>query len=257
MRIAITAENAGGFIEDKQRTLSRCHIFPGIFQRSLPERRERSIRVALGSQQPPDIYFVWSGEKMLKSFIRGGNVLDITKYLDADNGAWRQRIPAEKARRAGVIPLAWSLDHVGPMTRSVADAAAVLDAIAVAGGLNIGNEYFRADPDNPDATWRDQDVVLRGAIVRDLVTGELDGGPIVLQRSVPVTDDDTPDSLAARILAVADSYDAMISDRSYKPARSPQEALEELRRCRGTRFDPDCVDAFIAHCCANAAAAAR
>ena len=34
-------------------------------------------------------------------------------------------------------------------------------AIAVTGGLNIGNEYFRADPDDPDATWRDQDVVVR------------------------------------------------------------------------------------------------
>jgi putative cardiolipin synthase len=44
------------------------------------------------------------------------------------------------------------------------------DAIAVAGGLNIGNEYFRADPWHPDSTWRDQDVVLRGAIVRDLAT---------------------------------------------------------------------------------------
>ena len=43
-------------------------------------------------------------------------------------------------------------------------------AIAVTGGLNIGNEYFRAAPDDPNATWRDQDVVLRGAIVRDLVT---------------------------------------------------------------------------------------
>jgi putative cardiolipin synthase len=43
------------------------------------------------------------------------------------------------------------------------------DAIAVAGGLNIGNEYFRADPWHPDLTWRDQDVVLRGAIVHDLV----------------------------------------------------------------------------------------
>jgi putative cardiolipin synthase len=40
----------------------------------------------------------------------------------------------------------------------------------VTGGLNIGNEYFRAAPDDADATWRDQDVVLRGAIVRDLVT---------------------------------------------------------------------------------------
>jgi len=43
-------------------------------------------------------------------------------------------------------------------------------AIAVTGGLNIGNEYFRTDPRRPDSVWRDQDVVLRGEIVRDLVT---------------------------------------------------------------------------------------
>jgi putative cardiolipin synthase len=44
------------------------------------------------------------------------------------------------------------------------------DGVAVTGGLNIGNEYFRVNPDDPDATWRDQDVVVRGAIVRDLVS---------------------------------------------------------------------------------------
>ena len=44
------------------------------------------------------------------------------------------------------------------------------DAIAVTGGLNVGNEYFRANPESPDSTWRDQDVVVRGAIVDDLVT---------------------------------------------------------------------------------------
>jgi putative cardiolipin synthase len=42
-------------------------------------------------------------------------------------------------------------------------------AVAVTGGLNIGNEYFRANPADPDSTWRDQDVVVRGAIVQDLV----------------------------------------------------------------------------------------
>jgi putative cardiolipin synthase len=42
--------------------------------------------------------------------------------------------------------------------------------IAVTGGLNVGNAYFRTHPEDPDDYWRDQDVVLRGAIVRDLVT---------------------------------------------------------------------------------------
>ncbi len=41
-------------------------------------------------------------------------------------------------------------------------------AVAVTGGLNIGNEYFRAEPDNPDYTWRDQDVVVRGAVIDDM-----------------------------------------------------------------------------------------
>lgn len=42
--------------------------------------------------------------------------------------------------------------------------------VAVTGGLNIGNEYFRANPADPDDTWRDQDVVVRGRVVADLVT---------------------------------------------------------------------------------------
>jgi phosphoribosylglycinamide formyltransferase-1 len=45
----------------------------------------------------------------------------------------------------------------------------------------------------------DHGVKITGATVH-LVTGELDGGPIVLQSAVPVRDDDTPDRLAARIL---------------------------------------------------------
>ena len=40
---------------------------------------------------------------------------------------------------------------------------------AIAGGLNIANEYFRIDPDSPHGNWRDQDIVLQGAVVRDMV----------------------------------------------------------------------------------------
>lgn len=44
------------------------------------------------------------------------------------------------------------------------------DAEAVMGGLNIANEYFRVDPSNVPRYWRDQDVVVRGAVIADLVT---------------------------------------------------------------------------------------
>jgi phosphatidylserine/phosphatidylglycerophosphate/cardiolipin synthase-like enzyme len=40
--------------------------------------------------------------------------------------------------------------------------------VGVTGGLNIGNEYFRVDPADPAAYWRDQDVAVRGAILADL-----------------------------------------------------------------------------------------
>lgn len=49
----------------------------------------------------------------------------------------------------------------------------------------------------------------------------------------------------ARIMAVADSYDAMTSDRPYRKAGSAVEAAKELLRCKGTQFDPEAVDAFI------------
>jgi diguanylate cyclase (GGDEF)-like protein/putative nucleotidyltransferase with HDIG domain len=52
--------------------------------------------------------------------------------------------------------------------------------------------------------------------------------------------------LEARILAVADAYEAMTSNRAYKPAMHPREAREELRRCAGSQFDPRVVEAFLA-----------
>lgn len=48
----------------------------------------------------------------------------------------------------------------------------------------------------------------------------------------------------ARMMAVADTYDAMTSTRAYRGARSHEEAMEELHRCSGTQFDPNCIAAF-------------
>jgi diguanylate cyclase (GGDEF)-like protein/putative nucleotidyltransferase with HDIG domain len=50
--------------------------------------------------------------------------------------------------------------------------------------------------------------------------------------------------LGARIIFVADAYDAMTSDRIYRPKLSSESALAELRRCAGTQFDPTIVSAL-------------
>ncbi|MBV8244719.1 MAG: HD domain-containing protein [Candidatus Eremiobacteraeota bacterium] len=61
-----------------------------------------------------------------------------------------------------------------------------------------------------------------------------------------------PDSLAreqipfsARVVAIADSFNAMIGRRPYRPPRAPSVALEELELHRGTQFDPEITDAMI------------
>ncbi len=52
--------------------------------------------------------------------------------------------------------------------------------------------------------------------------------------------------LGARIFAICDTYDAIISDRPYREGQSPDAALQEILRCGGTQFDPKVVEAFEA-----------
>ena len=51
--------------------------------------------------------------------------------------------------------------------------------------------------------------------------------------------------LRARILSIADAYDAMVSDRVYRKGMPQEDAFAELRRCAGSQFDPELVPRFI------------
>ena len=75
------------------------------------------------------------------------------------------------------IPLPAELPHydVGRADKRYHEKLWLIDAgtehgVAVTGGLNIGNEYFRVDPEDPAGYWRDQDVAVRGAILEDMAT---------------------------------------------------------------------------------------
>ena len=52
--------------------------------------------------------------------------------------------------------------------------------------------------------------------------------------------------LEARVLAIADAFDAMTSDRPYRRALTRDEALAEVDRCAGTQFDPRIAEVFVA-----------
>jgi HD-GYP domain-containing protein (c-di-GMP phosphodiesterase class II) len=51
--------------------------------------------------------------------------------------------------------------------------------------------------------------------------------------------------LIARIVCACDAFSAMTTDRPYRKARSEAEALEEMRNCAGTHFDPRVVEAIV------------
>jgi HD-GYP domain-containing protein (c-di-GMP phosphodiesterase class II) len=51
--------------------------------------------------------------------------------------------------------------------------------------------------------------------------------------------------LLARLIGLADSFDAMSSTRTYRSAMSRPQVLEEIRRCAGAQFDPDLAAAFV------------
>jgi HD-GYP domain-containing protein (c-di-GMP phosphodiesterase class II) len=51
--------------------------------------------------------------------------------------------------------------------------------------------------------------------------------------------------LIARIIAVADTYDAMTSNRAYRKALAHDIAMSEIGRCGGSQFDPDVAQGFL------------
>ncbi|HOP40543.1 MAG TPA: HD domain-containing protein [Geobacteraceae bacterium] len=57
-----------------------------------------------------------------------------------------------------------------------------------------------------------------------------------------LTDPDIP--LGAKVIAVADGYDAMTTDRPYQKGKTPEEALAVLKKFSGSKWDPACVSAF-------------
>jgi HD-GYP domain-containing protein (c-di-GMP phosphodiesterase class II) len=52
--------------------------------------------------------------------------------------------------------------------------------------------------------------------------------------------------LGARVICACDAFHAMVSDRPYRSALAATEAVEEVRRCAGSQFDPAVVEALLA-----------
>jgi len=121
------------------------------------------------------------------------------------------------------------------------------------GKIGVPDEILRKAGPLTDEEW---ELMKRhpelGAEIVAPVENLVDVAPIIRSHQEKYDGSGYPDGLrgeeiplGARILAVVDAYGAMTDERVYRKARSPEDAVAELRRCAGTHFDPEIVEVFL------------
>jgi two-component system, cell cycle response regulator len=164
----------------------------------------------------------------------------------------REREPAMHAHLVGVAELALAVAREIGMSGEELDELARAAELHDVGKIAIPEEILhKPGPLDPDE-WA---FVRRHTVIGERILGAAPAlRPVArLVRSTHerwdgagypdgLTGDDIP--LGSRIVAVCDAYEAMVSDRPYRPAMSPELAVEELFAHAGTQFDPKVVQVF-------------
>ncbi|MBI1886417.1 MAG: HD-GYP domain-containing protein [Chloroflexi bacterium] len=162
---------------------------------------------------------------------------------DRGTGAHAQRCSWYALRVAQEI----GLNHE---ERSVVSVAALLHDI---GKLAVPDQVLlKPGPLTPEEWTCMKEHPRAGVRILQHIPSVFSTLPAVLHHHEHFDGSGYPDGLAgeaipapSRILLVTDAFDAMTSDRPYRKAMSPEEAVEELKRNAGTQFDPDAVAAFL------------
>ncbi|MEZ4531960.1 MAG: HD domain-containing phosphohydrolase [Thermomicrobiales bacterium] len=174
------------------------------------------------------------------------------------------RVSTLERLRLADAHLALHADAVAELVRAMTDRlctltcterALIIDAAWLhdIGKLTIAPETLNKPGPLTDAEWIEmRDHPGRGADFLNLSPGLRQLAPFVRHHHERNDGTGYPDGLAgsdiplgARLIGVADAYDAMISWRPYRAPRSETDARAELRRCSGSQFDPDVVALFL------------
>ena len=157
--------------------------------------------------------------------------------------AYRDAATAEHSRRVADICVRFASDLMSMRECYILENAALLHDI---GKIGVPDSILLKPGPLTDEEWkvmRSHDRIGQEIIRSTFGCEEL--AEIVDTHSTPFADGQPSLTLGARILAIADSFDSMVSDRVYRPGRSVDEAFAELTRCAGEQFDPELVELFI------------
>lgn len=165
--------------------------------------------------------------------------------------AYRDAETAEHSRRVADLCVATAKGFLDPKQTHILEIAALLHDI---GKIGVPDEILLKPDKLTDDEWRlmaqqnhfGTEIVAEtfhsDALSEIIRTHQAFFGGHAKKKHLP-TGEEIP--CGARILAICDSYDAIISKRPYREGRSHEEAIAELKRCAGTQFDPEIVERFI------------
>ncbi|NPV52665.1 MAG: HD-GYP domain-containing protein [Firmicutes bacterium] len=174
-----------------------------------------------------------------------GTVIALSKALDA-----RDHYTAEHSRK--VAEYSRSIAETMGLRASEQKAIYLAGLLHDVGKIGIPGAYLHKPGKLSDEEWAEirKHPLLGYEILQD-IPGLGDIARMILHhherfdgRGYPHRIDDGDIPLGARILCVADSFDAMTSERIYRPAIPKEAAIVELKRCSGTQFDPQVVETF-------------
>ncbi len=194
------------------------------------DQRARELRIRSDADQPISYHAVTSLHAALA-------------YRDADTALHSQRV-AEMSVSLGrgllpigemyVLEIAGLLHDIGKI--GVPDSVLLHPGKLSAEQWKIMEAHSRMGVEIVEASFNSKSLsdIVRYHHFRYDGANTPPGGPV---------GEDIP--IGARIVCIVDAYDAMVSDRVYRPGRAPEEAFAELRRCAGSQFDPALVERFI------------